>query len=248
MAGITDLSDFFALKGEPLTGTYEMRLTLNMLIFPKKVEDMAKELVDSVVKDEAFYQRFVAATEEQVKQDAAQFEQVVPEPHKILLKRFYQGFNTLNPEAYQQIKPYRTALGYLDDRAFKIFITNFIPVIKAKIKGGNTVLNLTRHLETDNIYCHIVRGLSVGALSMIQCNEFNHSPITPQLEQLWFDRYRNCYVRLLHQVDPDRWYQFDFGKINLRRYFDQTFFNTLLKPYLRNKKSKSKDQGAPQRA
>ncbi len=231
MGAINDLYDFQRVCGYAPDRDVLLELALNAG-FAQSIDQLelaARELVDSVVLNEEGYQRFIAATQDEVDRDKAQFDFLVPPKHKKAVRKFYQLVKAYEPDAYRAILPFRTILGCLDDATFDEIVVDYIPRLEYQISISDT----SRIINIDHILCRTVRAQLIQLNDLLQ--DFQAGKGDQAKIDLWSMRYRNSYIRILRAAHHEEWYDMWPAEANFRNAFNTMFLRTLLMPIMQQR-------------
>ena len=220
MGAINDIYDFQRVCGYAPDRDPLVELALNFQASPNQaqIRQTARKLVDSVVLNEDGYQRFIAATQDEVNREKAQYDLLVPPQHDKPLRKFYQLVKTYEPDAYRAILPVRTTIGCLDDATFAEIVLDYIPRLEEQI----SIRDQIEYITIDHILCRMVRA------QLIMLDDLHHDLRVGRGDQakidLWHTRYRNSYIWILCAAHHEDWYQI-WLTINFRDTFNEKFWS-----------------------
>ena len=194
------------------------------------INSLAHQLVEDVACNDAAFERFVAATQEQVEADAAKFDSEVPTARCATINKLLALILATSPEAYRLVTPFATALGSLNDNVFQGVIEVYTAELEQRLTQAQDASEVTCK---DDILCNLIQALGMHMQQLMGELSGSMRLYTPD-EQRWHERFRNCYLRWLHAVDAQSWYEVGDPQYSLRDFLDMLLFHTLMDPFLRS--------------
>ena len=193
------------------------------------LNSFAHQLVEDVACNDEAFARFVAATQEQVEADAAKFDTEVPAARRATINKLLALILATSPEAYRLVTPFATALGSINDTVFQGVIEAYTAEYERQVAQAQDPTEITCQ---DDILCNLIQALGMHMQQLMGDLSENMRPCTPE-ELLWYARFRNCYIRWLHTVDAQSWYEVGDPQYSLRDFLDMVLLHTLMDPFLR---------------
>ena len=142
-------------------------------------------------------------------EDAAQFESKVSAADIIQVKRIFKLIKELDPQAFKQLKPMRTAIGLLD-APYRDNLHENIKYIRAELKAGELTASAAHSL----IYLMVLDQFRLTYLKYLLQLPDKEANIFSSYEKLveqdpqayyWLNCFVNSYPILLSDCDPAHW-------------------------------------------